>query len=456
MAETAVTIERELAEVAQAAMARHGVPGMAVGLRHAGQEHLVGFGVTNVEHPLPVDADTIFQIASISKTFTATVTMRLVERGLIDLDAPVRRYVPEFKLQDEATAAAITVRHLFQHTSGFSGDYMDAFGRGDDALARYVASMDCLEQVTPLGRHFSYNNAAFNVAGRVVETVTGQPFEQVLRELVLAPIGLDHTFTAPEEVLTHRFVSGHVLHDGQPVVVRPWGFARNCVPAFGLASTVRDLVRYARVHMGDGTTESGERLLKPETLQVMQEPAVRSVGMGEGVGIAWMIDRSGGIKLVGHGGTSNGQRSILRFAPGRDFAVCVLSNSMLGGFAIGEVAKWAVERCLGVATPEPARVAVDPATLDQYAGRYAKLLSEFEIRVENGELVLHPIKGGGVAPTITKMPLSEPARLAFTGPNHVVSVGPGLTGSHGEFVRGENGQVEFFHWGGRLTRRAGA
>src|SRR5262249_6062912 len=154
------------------------------------------------------------------------------------------------------------------------GDYFDDFGRGDDALARYVGALPGLKQVTPVGARWSYNNAAFNVAGRVMEVAAGQPFETLVRELVLDPLGLDHTCLFPEEVLTHRFASGHTRIDGQVIVVRPWGFARNCVPAFGLASTVRDLLRYARFHMGDGTAPTGERLLEPETLRLMQEPAV--------------------------------------------------------------------------------------------------------------------------------------------------------------------------------------
>ena len=82
-------------------MSRYHVPGVAIGILHDGDEDIAAYGVTNLEHPLPVDADTLFQIASITKTMTATVVMRLVERGALDLDAPIRRYLPEFKLRDE-------------------------------------------------------------------------------------------------------------------------------------------------------------------------------------------------------------------------------------------------------------------------------------------------------------------------------------------------------------------
>src|SRR5207244_1574033 len=113
--------------------------------------------VTNLEHPLPVDADTLFQIASITKTMTATVIMRLVERGVLDLDAPVRRYLPEFKLRDDDVAKRATLRHLVTHTGGWLGDCFADFGKGDDALALYVAAMAELEQLTPLGEIWHYS-----------------------------------------------------------------------------------------------------------------------------------------------------------------------------------------------------------------------------------------------------------------------------------------------------------
>ena len=94
-------------------MQQYGVPGVAIGVLRDGQEFTAGFGITNVEAPVPVDANTLFQIGSISKTFTATAAMRLAEAGKLDLDAPIRTYLPDLKLTDEAAAAGATLRHLF-------------------------------------------------------------------------------------------------------------------------------------------------------------------------------------------------------------------------------------------------------------------------------------------------------------------------------------------------------
>src|SRR5712692_1446760 len=208
----------------EAAMRETDTPGIAVGLLHDGEERVEGFGVTSLENPLDVTPDTLLQIGSITKTFTGTALMRLVERGQLDLDSPVRRYLPELKLSDEDVAARVTMRHLLTHTGGWIGDYFDASGSGDDALARIAESMSTLPQLTPLGEIWSYNNSGFYLAGRVLEVLTAMPYEQAVRELVLEPLGLEHTFFFADDVMTRRFAVGHDRNaDGPPPVARPWG-----------------------------------------------------------------------------------------------------------------------------------------------------------------------------------------------------------------------------------------
>jgi CubicO group peptidase (beta-lactamase class C family) len=144
------------------------LPGASVGLLHDGEEHYAYQGVTSVGNPLPVDERTLFLCGSTTKTFTATAVMRLVEQGLVDLDAPVRRYLPEFRVGDEETASTVTVLQLLNHTAGWEGDFFKNTGEGDDALARYVEAMIDLRQLTPPGAAVSYNNASFGVVGRLV------------------------------------------------------------------------------------------------------------------------------------------------------------------------------------------------------------------------------------------------------------------------------------------------
>src|SRR6185312_269076 len=165
-------------ETTLAAMERLRVPGVAVGLLVDGEAIAEGFGVTSVENPLPVDDTTLFQIGSITKTFTATAVMRLVEQGKLDLNVPVRTYLPNLRLADEEVARKVTLRHALNHTSGWPGDVFEDFGPGDDAQAKMVERIASLPQLTPLGTVWSYNNVAYSLAGRAIEIVTGLTFER--------------------------------------------------------------------------------------------------------------------------------------------------------------------------------------------------------------------------------------------------------------------------------------
>ena len=186
------------------AMERYRVPGVAIGMLRADELDVAAFGVTSVEHPLPVDGDTLFQIASVTKTMTATVIMRLIERGALDLGAPVRRYIPAFRLRDAAAQERATVRHLVTHTGGWLGDCFADFGNGDDALERYVAAMAELEQITPLGEIWHYSNSSFALLGRLIEVVTGKTYEAATRELLFVPLGMTRSCFSAGEAITHR------------------------------------------------------------------------------------------------------------------------------------------------------------------------------------------------------------------------------------------------------------
>ena len=222
-------------------MDRYHVPGVAIGMLRAGDIEVATFGVTSVEHPLPIDGDTLFQIASVTKTMTATVIMRLVERGALDLDEPVRRYIPAFRLRDPAAQDRATVRHLVTHTGGWLGDCFADFGNGDDALERYVTAMAELEQITPLGEIWHYSNSSFALLGRLIEVATGKTYEEATRELLFLPLGMTRSCFSAGEAITHRVAVGHVIVDEKPTVARPWAFPRATTPVGGVVSTANDL-----------------------------------------------------------------------------------------------------------------------------------------------------------------------------------------------------------------------
>jgi CubicO group peptidase (beta-lactamase class C family) len=453
MTAVATELERKLAEAAE----RFRVPGAAVGVYHGGEERYAFFGVTSVDNPLPVDAGTLFQIGSTTKTFTATAIMRLVEEGRVDLDATVRTYVPELRLRDAAVAERVTVLQLLNHTAGWAGDFFHDSGQGDDALARYVDAMAGLEQVSPPGTIASYNNASLCLAGRVIEKVTGETYEAALLRLVLEPLGLADSFLFPADVMTRRYVVGHGDED-EIAVRRPWRLPRSSCAAGGVISTAADQVRYARFHLGDGKVD-GAPVLRRETLELMRRPTfpMKGTAIADEVGVSWLLKRVDGVAMVGHGGTTNGQLSAFQMAPERDFAITVLTNSTAGGQLQREVLDWALERHLGVVRKDPEPLALTAQQLAEYAGEYRTDTSVITITVE-GERLSALARATEEAKEryraiVGDVPDQPAAPLAIVADDGYLVVDGKGKGTRGMFVR-EGGRVTAVNMGGRLARKA--
>jgi CubicO group peptidase (beta-lactamase class C family) len=450
-----------------AAMRRARVPGVAVGVRVGTQEVAIGYGITSLEHPLPVDASTLFQIGSVSKTFAATAIMTLVERGKLALDDPVSRHLPEFRLAEPGLAGRVTVRHLLTHTAGFLGDWFlvqpPALGEGDDALARYVERMAEVPQLFQPGESWSYNNAGFGLAGRIVEVLTGRPYGDALRDLLLRPLGLSETFVSADEAITHRVAMPHssvkrrVLREAgwQP----RWQLARADVPLGGVVSSVRDLLGWARFHLGIRRGAStGAGLLSPRTIAEMQAPLSPAGCFADEVGVAWMLRTVGGRRLVGHGGLTTGYSTAFTLVPDAKAAVVVLANATPGGIWLTrEVTRAILRGAVGIDDAPPARVRGAGGDGREYAGRYDNPFAVQRVRpgARRGELVLEhharDPRAGRWAP-----PPAGPIRLGFSGPDRVVALAPPFqAGLCGEFGRDEAGRVAWLRWGGRRAPRLG-
>lgn len=434
-------------------MARLSVPGVAVGIWHNGRAQIAGLGVTSVENPLPVTADTLFQIGSTTKTFTGTAIMRLMEQGDLDLDEPVRTYVPDLRLLDRDAQDTVTVRHLLTHMGGWAGDYFSETGSGDDAISRYVAEMGTLPQVVPVGTLWSYNNAAFSLAGRVIETVTGESYEEALQRLVLDPLGLTNTFFYANDVITRRFVVGHRVDDEKGVQVeRPWALTRSAHAAGGLSSSVRDQLTYARFHLGDGTTQSGDRLLAAETLPQMHAP-LHAANLGREMGLSWLLKRIDGVPIVMHGGATNGQLSAFLLVPSRDFAITVLTNAEQGGILHDKAVNWALERYLRLHEPELVHQPRSEAELAPYLGTYDALMTTLDLYVEDGVLMVQATpKGGFPDKDSPAPPAPPPTRAAFFGEDQIVTLDEPMINVKAEFLRDPGGRIVWLRTS-RLHRR---
>jgi CubicO group peptidase (beta-lactamase class C family) len=454
------TTETQLSEDLAERASRLGIPGAAVGVLCDGVEHYAFHGVTSVDNPLPVDATTLFQFGSTGKTYTSTAILRLVDRGQVELAAPVRDYVPELRLKDESVAEKVTVLQLLNHTAGWAGDYEKDTGNGDDALARYVEGMADIEQVSPLGAEVSYNNAALSLAGRLIERVTGTTYEQAVSDLLLTPLGLTDTFFFPNDVMTRRFVVGHNIgSDGTPQVARPWALPRNGNAAGGLSATVADQIAWARFHLSDGRAYDGTQLLAPGLVRRMREATVETPGnaLGDAIGISWMLREVGGVLTVSHGGTTIGQHSVLQMVPERQFAVVVLTNCGPNGETLNtEVGEWALQSYLGVVAAEPDVLDAGPDLLDGYAGEYDAIALSVHAATGDRRLVLDlEVKPEVRAQVGDVDSYDDPIVLGLIsgpGDRYVVTEGV-MKGMRGYFTRDGAGRIDSINLGGRRCDR---
>lgn len=449
-----------IVELAERKMREYHVPGVAIGIISDGSVRTVGLGVTNVEDSLPVNVHTVFPIASVSKTFAATAMMRLVEQGKVDLKAPVRTYLPDFRAASDATSRDVTVWHLLTHMPGWEGQ-LSGPERGEKTLENFVATvMPTAMQLAAPGDAWSYNNAGFSVAGRVIEAVTGTSINRAIRDLVFTPLGLEHAGTTAGDFIVNRFAAGHSNRgDDPPTLQRPFT-PSSSVTAGGVGLCITDLMTYAKFHLGDGTSANGTRVLSRESLMEMQRVQAHKQATADDMGLAWHLRTVGGLRVAAHGGTLGGHILLLELAPDRNFAIAILTNSQNGWRLIQDVERAALKsyqratfganqaiahrglvETLPTATPLAEQP--DPAP---YLGRYLRPMNAVEVRMNAGKLVVQEIPNGGTARA--EMP------IAFFGPDQAIITDGPSRGQSIEFVRGADRKVNWVRVTGRVAVRA--
>jgi CubicO group peptidase (beta-lactamase class C family) len=379
-----------LAACVQGEAARWNVPGIAVGVLQDDHVECLAYGITSIDTRQPVSPETIFQIGSITKVFTATLVQQLVDEDLLDLDTPVATYLPDLALADAHARDSITLRQLLSHTSGLEGDRFLDYGRGEDSLATAVASFDTLRQWASPGSLWTYCNAGFTLAGRVVEKVTGKMFESVMKERLFDPLGLERSVFFAEDVITWPHAIGHLLKSRSAghTVARPYSLARHVNAAGGIVSSTADLLRFARLHLGDGTVD-GRRLLSAAAARQMREPVTEAGNFGRSYGLGWSVWDLDGVRLVDHGGATHGFRAQLTVATGRGFALAQLTNGETGAQAMAHIEEWALQHYRGarkrLATPV---VNLSAAELEALAGTYERHDNRFVVSVDGPRLVV--------------------------------------------------------------------
>jgi CubicO group peptidase (beta-lactamase class C family) len=384
-------------------IAEHRVPRATLGILHDGAITATAAGVLSKSTGVEVTPDSLFQTGSITKVWTATLAMQLVDEGLLDLDAPVAEVLPGFRVADPDVTRIVTTRHLLNHTSGIDGDVFTDTGRGDDCVERYVAGMAEIAQNHPLGATWSYCNSGYVLLGRIVEHVTGTTWDTALRERLIEPLGLEATATLPEEAIVHRVAVGHLGEPGEESVpTTTWALPRSTAPAGAVTASVHDVLAFALMHLDGGRATDGSQVLSAASVGAMATKEADLPDrhtLGDSWGLGWIRFGWDDVRLVGHDGNTLGQAATLRVLPAQGLAVAALANGGNTNDLFHALHREIFERVAGVAKPPPLEPPDSPPHLEtaSFAGRYERAGVTTEVLERDGGLMLRSTVTGPLA-----------------------------------------------------------
>jgi CubicO group peptidase (beta-lactamase class C family) len=374
-----------------------GIPGAVLGVVDNGDVTVAVFGTANRNTGLPVVRDTLFQAGSIGKSYTGTAIMQLVDDGVLDLDAPLREYLPELEFADPTVSKTLTSRQVLTHTAGIDGDRLDedfSCGRGDDAVQRYVAGLTDLPLITDPGRLWSYCNSGYVVLGRVIEVLNDMTYEQAITKRILEPLGAANTLFFPGDMVMHSLAVGHVRSGDEPATAAPkWEMSRAAGPAGAtINTTIDDLLAFAQMHLSGGTAPDGTRVLSEASVRAMQQPAVSCPEpelLGDSWGLGWFVRAQSEPVVFGHDGNTIGETACLRIIPERKVAWALMMNLAGQNWAAMELAQELIDPWIGTTTPgRPVPTSDRVTDKERHVGTYQSIGSRLTVGTEGDSLVI--------------------------------------------------------------------
>jgi CubicO group peptidase (beta-lactamase class C family) len=351
------------------------IAGAAVAVVQDGRVLLAkGYGLADARQRTPVSAEaTLFRMASISKLFTWTAVMQLVEQGRLDLKRDVNSYLDTFRIPG-TFAQPITLEHLMTHTAGFEDLVMGIGARRAEnvlSLEKYLRER-LPKRIRPPGMVTAYSNYGPALAGYIVQKVSGRPFEEYVEENILKPLGMDHsTFRQPPPgPLAAGISSGHIVRDGL-LLAQSFEFVNGLTPAGALSSTASDMARFMIAHLELGAYGQA-RILRPETVRIMQERLFTNDRRLSGNAHGFWERQANGLRLIGHGGDTWLFHSQLILIPEERTGLLVVYNTQT---AASPARDELVQAFLDKFYPVPAAIPPQPRpserpSLRRYAGWY--------------------------------------------------------------------------------------
>ena len=405
-----------------------GIPGMSVAVVSDQKEvWLGGSGMADPAANRAADADTLYSICSVSKLFTSLAVMQLRDEGKLALDDPLSKHLSWFHMKPAPEGRDVTIRGILTHSSGLPRESDYPYWTGDFDFPTHeqiVARIDSQEPLYPSERYFQYSNLGLTLAGEVVSAASGKPYDQYVRERLLAPIGLTSTFPEiPKQ--EKRLAVGYSARrrDGTRAPL-PIFQVRGIAPAAGFASTARDLAKFAEWQFRVLSSKE-DKTLDPRTLREMQHAHWVDPDLKIFWGLGFAVWKDGENVFVGHGGSCPGFRTSVTLKPDDKVGVIVLANA--SGVNAGKYAS-AIYSIVGPAIGSDAKTTAD---LSPYVGSY----DEFPW---GGETIIVPWGDELAAVSVPSMePMKDMDRLRKVGENTFRRVRD--DGSLGETIRFEIG-----------------
>lgn len=440
--------------------AKHKVAGASVASYENGQLTLAASGMANAQTGVPLTTDTIMHIGSITKVFTTTLLMKLVDEQLIDLDKPVLTYLPNLRTQDMEALRKITVAMLVNHTSGIDGELLPDFGPDNERIVDAIPRFQNLGQLYEPGKYMSYCNAAVVLAGYLCQVIRGKSWYSLVEEQIFKPLGMAHAITQPDHSILHRASVGHYndpktrepVRSSRPFLPMSWAPA-----GMTLMASAADLVTFVRMHNRDGVGPNGTRVLSAASAQRMRKKTAAFAGADfDSVGLGWLLGES---QIVRHDGGGPGIRSFVCAHPPTDSVLAVLTNTSSGGLLYEDLAtrfltargakplKAAAKELVAAATHAPVQGA-------PYIGRYENVVMTLDVSQRADQIFL--------TLTMKQRPYEEMPKGSVTAPLQPIGDGtfasaPGTALSSVGVIKFLNpnklGQTQHLATGGRLYKR---